>query len=192
MSARVGCAVRRIDVRGSTRPPVFLVHGAANSAGVWTFWQAELARMGWPSCAIDLRGHGANERIDLSRTRMQDYADDVSELCHAVRERPVLMGWSMGGLVALMSASACRALACVGLAPSTPASSTNPSITLREGVFGAEEYGITSRDPEDQPAMADLAVDERRIALASLGMESRLAATNVAPAWSSTDRAVRC
>jgi len=46
---------------------------------------------------------------------------------------------------------------------------------MREGMFGPEEYGITSRDPDNQPAMADLDLGERRIALASLGTESRLA-----------------
>jgi hypothetical protein len=38
-----------------------------------------------------------------------------------------------------------------------------------------EEYGITSRNPDEQPAMPDLDREERMIALASLGRESRLA-----------------
>jgi hypothetical protein len=33
-------------------PPVILIHGSANSAAVWTFWQQELAVQGWPSYAI--------------------------------------------------------------------------------------------------------------------------------------------
>ena len=41
--------------------------------------------------------------------------------------------------------------------------------------FGPEEYGIASRDPNDQPAMPDLDLDERNVALASLAPESRLA-----------------
>ena len=43
------------------------------------------------------------------------------------------------------------------------------------GTFGPEVYGITAADPDDQPAMSDLDVEERRIALASLGPESQLA-----------------
>src|SRR5262249_37120175 len=53
---------------GAARAPVILVHGAANSGRVWTFWQAELARRGWSSHAIDLRGHGTGAPAELGTT----------------------------------------------------------------------------------------------------------------------------
>ena len=155
-------------------PPIILVHGAANSGLVWTYWQRELATRGWPSYALNLRGHGRNQ-IDLSRTTMHDYADDVRTLVTQLARPPVIIGWSMGGLIAMMVAARGGAAACVGLAPSTPARQIDPSVTLRTGEFGAEEYGITSLAPEDQPAMPDLDQEERAIALASLSQESRLA-----------------
>jgi hypothetical protein len=37
-------------------PPVVLVHVAGNSGRVRVFWQEELARRGWSSHTIDLRG----------------------------------------------------------------------------------------------------------------------------------------
>lgn len=157
------------------RPPLILVHGAANSARVWSFWQEELARLGWSSHAVDLRGHGASAAVDLGATRMADYADDVIAFARSLRHPPVLVGWSMGGLVAMMAAAACSARACVGLAPSTPARTFDASVSLRSGVFGPEEYGIVDRDPDHQPAMADLDRAERVIALEALGSESRLA-----------------
>jgi pimeloyl-ACP methyl ester carboxylesterase len=142
---------------------------------VWTFWQRSLAEAGWPSYAIDLRGHGRNDAIDLSRTSMRDYAHDVRALMAQLARPAVLVGWSMGGLVAMMAAAGGDALACVGLAPSTPARAVDPSVAPREGEFGPEEYGITSRDAADQPLMPDLDREEREIALASLARESRLA-----------------
>jgi hypothetical protein len=87
---------------------VVLVHGAANSAGVWRGWQGGLEALGWRTLAVDLRGHGAALSADLSRVRMQDYVDDVA---------------------------------------AAPAAREDPSIPLREGEFGPEEYGVTSRDP---------------------------------------------
>jgi pimeloyl-ACP methyl ester carboxylesterase len=159
----------------SGRPPVVLVHGAANSAGVWTFWQRSLAEAGWPSYAIDLRGHGRSDAIDLSRTSMRDYAGDVRVLMGQLARPAVLIGWSMGGLVAMLAAAEGDALACVGLAPSTAARAVDASVALRQGEFGPEEYGITSREPARQPAMPDLDREEREVALASLGRESRLA-----------------
>jgi hypothetical protein len=51
----------------------------------------------------------------------------------------------------------------------------DPSVPLRKGVFDAAEYGITSDDPDHQPAMPDLDREERVIALSSLCNESRFA-----------------
>lgn len=165
----------RLPAEDVGRPPVILVHGAANSAAVWTYWSAVLAADGWPSYAVDLRGHGASVPTDLSQTSMRDYLADVRQLAAQLRQRPVIVGWSMGGLVAIMAAEAGLARACVGLAPSTPAEAVDETVALRVGDFGPEEYGITSREPDDQPAMPDLDREERLVALGSLGRESRYA-----------------
>jgi pimeloyl-ACP methyl ester carboxylesterase len=165
----------RLLADNTDRPPIILVHGAANSALVWTYWQQTLAEAGWASYAIDLRGHGASAPLDLSRTSMRHYAADVVELAGQLARPPIILGWSMGGLIGMMACEATTAIACVGLAPSTPARTVDPAAWLRVGVFTAEEYGITSDDPDDQPAMPDLDREERRIALASLGSESRFA-----------------
>ena len=161
--------------RPTGRPSIVLVHGAANSAAIWTFWQQALAAAGWASFAVDLRGHGASTAIDLSTTSMADYAADVRALLGQLSERPVVMGWSLGGLLALMVAAEGGARACVALAPSVPARSRNLEAQLRAGVFGPEEYGISSRNPEQQRAMPDLDTEERRIALGSLCNDSRYA-----------------
>jgi pimeloyl-ACP methyl ester carboxylesterase len=156
-------------------PPAVLVHGAANSAAVWTYWQQALAALGWASLAVDLRGHGRSDPIDLSSTSMADYADDVRSAIGQLDRKPVVIGWSMGGLVAMMGAATGDAIACVALAPSTPAKTRDATVALRTGTFGPELYGITSRDPDDQPAMPDLDREERVLALSSLGPESQLA-----------------
>ncbi|HZP56661.1 MAG TPA: alpha/beta hydrolase [Dehalococcoidia bacterium] len=151
-----------------------LIHGAANSARVWTHWRQMLAADDIDARAIDLRGHGDAPPCDLSRTSMRDYADDAAAEARKLG-RPVVVGWSMGGLIALMLAAEGLATACIALAPSVPARERDASVALREGEFGPEEYGITSRDPHDQPAMPDLDREERAIALASLCDESRYA-----------------
>ena len=66
-------------------------------------------------------------------------------------------------------------VACVALAPSLPAQQLDTSVKLRTGEFGPEEYGIIDDDPENQTTMPDLDSEERRLALASLSRESRLA-----------------
>jgi len=121
----------RLPDRDRGRSPLILVHGAANSAAVWTYWLDALAADGWPVHAIGLRGHGASAPVDLSTTSMADYLADVCLLAGQLRERPVVVGWSMGGLVAMMAAGAGLARACVGLAPSTPARAVDERVALR-------------------------------------------------------------
>jgi pimeloyl-ACP methyl ester carboxylesterase len=152
-----------------------MVHGACNSAAVWTHWQTALAEKGWPTHAVDLRGHGRSPAMPLGRTSMWDYAQDVAGFARELRQSPVLMGWSMGGLVAMMAARNAGARAVVALAPSMPAYRPGASVVLRTGEYGPEEYGILDRHAKDQPEMPDLDDAERTIALASLGQESMLA-----------------
>jgi len=92
MSGMVRLRAHSLLVGGDERPPVILVHGAANSARVWAYWQDELARCGWSSHAIDLRGHGASAAAEPGTTRMADYADDVVALARALRQPPILVG----------------------------------------------------------------------------------------------------
>ena len=158
----------------SARPPVLLIHGAANSSSAWKFWQKALARRGWSSYAIDLRGHGKSGG-SVDGALMSDYVDDVTEVANGLSVKPVVIGWSMGGLVALMAAAAGRARACVALSPTPPAAERDMSVEIRRGVYGSEEYGIRSDDPAKQPVMRDLDEEERSVALGSLSQESRSA-----------------
>ena len=158
----------------TSRPPILLVHGAANSSIVWRYWQQALAQLGWSSYAIDLRGHGKSSG-SVDGATMWDYADDVVSVVNQLRETPVVMGWSMGGLVAMMVACKGMAQACVGLAPSVPVAKRKGGFWVRLGVFGPEEYGIVSLDAANQPTMPDLNSEERHIALESASQESRTA-----------------
>ena len=140
----------------SPYPPIVLVHGAANSALVWTHSQRELSTRGWASRAVDLRGHGCSEHTDLSNTGLRDYAADVGSAINLL-DRPLnVLGWSTGGLVALMVAAAGDAVACVAMAPSLPTRETDASARLRRGEFGPEESGFASTSPADQQGMPDL------------------------------------
>ena len=161
--------------KATGNPPIVLIHGAANSAKVWTFWQQELAALGWTSHAIDLRGHGQSHPFDLSHATMGNYASDVREFARQLSQPPIIMGWSMGGLIGMMVASQGLGVACISLAPSLPAQRRDTSVNLRTGDFGPEEYGILNDDTDNQPTMPDLDLEERRLALSSLSRESRLA-----------------
>ncbi len=161
----------------SPRAPVVLVHGAANSSGVWKFWRERLQGRGYRTLAPDLRGHGQAPCPDLARVGMADYVEDIAGATVSLSTAPIVLGWSMGGLAALMYGLTHPVAAVIALGPSTPgpllaSPSTAP---LAPSVFGPEVYGITDRRALTQPTMPDLDEEEVAVALASVGPESSLA-----------------
>lgn len=103
----------------SVRPDVLLIHGFCGGAWQWEGYQQLLARRGYASHALDLRGrHGSRPVPDIGKVSMQDYTDDAMEVARRL-DRPIVIGHSMGGLVGQKVAEAglCRALVLVTPAP---------------------------------------------------------------------------
>lgn len=83
--------------------PVVLIHGNCSSAHLYQ--QTMLALPG-RSIAVDLRGFGDSQTLPVDATRgLADFSDDVAAVLDALAvERAVVVGWSMGGGVALQLA----------------------------------------------------------------------------------------
>ncbi len=103
----------------SKRPEVLLIHGLCGGAWQWEGYQALLARHGYASHALNLRGHHGSRPVDdIGRVSMREYVDDALEVAGRL-DRPIVVGHSMGGLVAqkVAEAGACRALVLITPAP---------------------------------------------------------------------------
>jgi len=103
------------------QPTVIFAHGAF--CGGWAFEQFRLPfeARGLRCLAPDMRGHTpGSPRGGPANLSMSDYAADLAKLIGEQDEPPVLIGHSLGGLVAQMAAARAPVRALVLLAPSPP------------------------------------------------------------------------
>jgi len=106
--------------RSTRTPPLLFIHGLAH--GAWCFaehWLPAAAERGFPAYALSLRGHGGSGGgRRLGRTVLRDYVHDVLQVITTLPEPPVLIGHSMGALVAQLVAERYQARGLVLLTPS--------------------------------------------------------------------------
>ena len=104
------------------RSPVVMIHGAF--CGGWAFepWRAMFAAKGYEAHAPDLRFHDGDHETTsaLGQTSMLDYTADLETYLNGLDGEPILIGHSMGGLLAQMLAARRPVRALVLLAPSAP------------------------------------------------------------------------
>jgi len=105
--------VRGIRIRYRTWAPertpvgiVIIAHGFAEHSGRYQHVAARLVAEGLAVRAADHRGHGRSEGKRTSIVRFDDYVDDLTAVIAAARDQwralpLILLGHSMGGLVAL-------------------------------------------------------------------------------------------
>jgi pimeloyl-ACP methyl ester carboxylesterase len=92
------------DEQGSGSPPILFVHGWCCDHTYFAP-QAEHFKADHRVIAVDLRGHGASDKPNQDYT-MAGFADDLDWLCEQLGiERPVVVGHSMGGVIAFEMAA---------------------------------------------------------------------------------------
>ncbi|MFF8726981.1 alpha/beta fold hydrolase [Streptomyces sp. NPDC015171] len=108
---------------GGPGPAVVLLHGLAGHAGEWDVPARRLSER-FRVVAVDQRGHGASERRPADVSRAAFVADVAAVAEQLELERPVLIGQSLGGHTAMLTAAArpelVRALVLVEAAPGDP------------------------------------------------------------------------
>lgn len=94
-----------LDVESPRGAPVLCLHGLF--AGSWVYEQLLplIAERGHPAAALSFRGHPPAPPIpSIGRTSIAAYCHDAAEAAKAL-DRPIVIGHSLGGLVALLLAS---------------------------------------------------------------------------------------
>ncbi|GAA2490525.1 alpha/beta hydrolase [Streptomyces longisporus] len=94
---------------GGPGQPIVLLHGLAGHAGEWDA-PAQKLSAGYRVVAVDQRGHGASERNPRDVSRAAYIADVIAVADQLALQQPVLVGQSLGGHTAMLTAAAHPAL----------------------------------------------------------------------------------
>ena len=98
---------------------MLLIHGMFGGAWMWENYRGLLARHGYTCHAINLRGHHGSRPVrDIGKVSTYDYVEDALEVARSLGN-PIVIGHSMGGLIAqkVAEAGVCRALVLIAAAP---------------------------------------------------------------------------
>lgn len=104
------------------RSPILFIHGMCCTGAVWDEFTKAFAARGYDCLAPNLRHHerGA-DLVALGMTGIADYVDDLVALVATLPEPPVVIGHSMGGLLAQLVAARVECRAVVALSSAPPA-----------------------------------------------------------------------
>src|SRR6185295_14867023 len=104
-------------------PPVILLHGGGQTRHAWGGAGQALARAGFHSICVDLRGHGESAWHSEGDYRLECHAEDLHGIVQTLGQRPALVGASLGGMVSLvyegeLYPGSARAIVFVDITPS--------------------------------------------------------------------------
>ena len=168
----------------AARSPVVMIHGAFCAGWVFDGWRALFESRGFSVQTPTLRFHdcGEDPPRELGQTSIRDYVDDIGKSIDGLSSPPILIGHSMGGLIAQMLAAERDVRALVLLAPSAPwgvLPSTPFEVASAQALYLAGDFWKKRLRPTHWIAAANaldmLPPDERDVVFARFVPESGLA-----------------
>jgi pimeloyl-ACP methyl ester carboxylesterase len=170
----------------SLRPPVLMLHGMCCTGDVWkqfrSFFEARGARVYTPTLRPEQRIRARPPR-ELRQLCFGDYVQDVIDVAAEIErehaQQPVVIGHSMGGLLAQVLAERGKVQAAVFISPSPPAGVRTFAAhawwaTMAVGrVFGAVPSAILpARATTHSIVLNRVPLDEREAAFGGMVHES--------------------
>jgi pimeloyl-ACP methyl ester carboxylesterase len=98
--------------------PILFIHGAFTRAQRWTPWISYFSAAGYTCVAPSLPAHDPPDPLQLKQLTFDDYLAAMIDVAEGFDRPPIVIGHSMGGLIAqhLAAATPCAALALISSA----------------------------------------------------------------------------
>jgi pimeloyl-ACP methyl ester carboxylesterase len=84
---------------GERRPPLLFVHGAYTGSWMWSKYIPHFVNKGFTCYVMNMRSHYKSRVMDMTRISFEDYLEDISEIIAECGEPPIVIGFSMGGIL---------------------------------------------------------------------------------------------
>jgi len=107
--------------RNKFTAPLLLLHGLWSGSWVWQDLAGVWSQRGWECWALDLRGRPGSRAVEhIGQISLADYVADVLVAAQQLWAPPVVCGYDLGALLAVLTAAQTRARAVICLAPVLP------------------------------------------------------------------------
>jgi pimeloyl-ACP methyl ester carboxylesterase len=104
------------------RPPILFIHGTSGKPAHFDAWVRYFERAGHRCAAPALPGHMPDDPAALDRLTFDDFLSASAEVAAGLDRPPVVIGYSMGGVIgqALAASTECAGLVLIASPPTGP------------------------------------------------------------------------
>jgi pimeloyl-ACP methyl ester carboxylesterase len=81
------------------KPPLLFVHGAYTGSWMWSKYIPHFVEEGYQCYVMNMRSHYMSRTMDMTQISFEDYLEDIREMIGECGEPPILIGFSMGGIL---------------------------------------------------------------------------------------------
>lgn len=87
------------ELNKAKRPPLLLIHGAYTGSWMWSKYVPHFINQGWKCYVMNMRSHYKSRLLDMTTITFEDYLEDIKEIIAECEAPPILIGFSMGGIL---------------------------------------------------------------------------------------------
>lgn len=187
--------------------PLLFIHGAGGTSQYWRNYLPFFADEGWEVFAVNLRGHFPSDREEaLAQVTLEDYINDVEKVIRQLNiYNCVLIGHSLGGMIALKTAeniNRIKALVTIASAPPfgiiPEANEVNSNLPY-SGTLIKTMWGMMNMKPvkptfamAEKTVLNNIAPEDRKAVFNTFVAESLVAGYQVAQGYPVYPSQIKC